>query len=501
MSDNDKTIESITRIHGFEIIGLISNQGGMSDVYEAYQLSIGRRVAVKKLKSTFVNDENIKSRFEKEAKLLGKLNHANIIQLIDFSNEHLTLIMEYVEGKPLDELLSEKENLSIEESLRIISEVLAGLHYAHQHRIIHRDIKPGNIFMTYDGRVKISDFGIASIIEGDEISNKTEKGNWIGTPSYIAPEQIIGGQTGPWTDIYSTGITLYRLTTGKLPFFHENPIQTAIMHVKEQPVPPHEVAPLISKELSRIILKAIAKDPQDRFSTAQAFKEAVDRLLRPRKDKAYLQEAKAEWEKACQQRTTQKKRCLLSSIKLSQMALDENPDLPEARQVLEGASRDLKRIRRKEYALYGGAALLVIAVIIALATKLSTGVGNLDIYTSEAADVYLDGVKIGTAPFVFQGVRAGEHKLAVEQPGFYRSPDRTIIIEENRLLIVNEAIPGGGTVTITSSNPGTKVYINGLESGETPLSRKLVIGRHTISVGGVARSVVVQEGDSLTENF
>jgi serine/threonine protein kinase len=501
MSNNDKTIQSVTRIHGFEIIGLISNQGGMSDVYEAYQLSIGRRVAVKKLKSTFINDENIKGRFEKEAKLLGKLNHANIIQLIDFSNEHLTLIMEYVEGKPLDELLADKENLSIEESLRIISEVLAGLNYAHQHGIIHRDIKPGNIFMTYDGRVKISDFGIASIIEGDEISIKTEKGNWIGTPSYIAPEQIIGTQTGPWTDIYSTGVTLYRLTTGKLPFFHENPIQTAIMHLKETPVAPHEIAPLISKELSRIILKSIAKDPQDRFSTAQAFKEAVDRLLRPRKDKAYLQEAKAEWEKACRQHTTQKKRCLLSSIKLSQMALGENPDLPEARQVLDGASRDLNKIKRKEYALYGGAVMVVLGFIIALILQLSTGVGKLDIYTSEAADVYLDGDKIGTAPFVFQNIPAGEHKLAVEQPGFYRSPDRTIIIEKGKLLTLNESIPGGGTVTITSARPGAKVYIDGVESGESPLSRKLVIGRHTISVEGISRMVVVQEDDNLTENF
>ena len=501
MNDNDKTIQSITRIHGFEIIGLISNQGGMSDVYEAYQLSIGRRVAVKKLKSTFIDDENIKGRFEKEARLLGKLNHANIIQLIDFSNEHLTLIMEYVEGRPLDEVMSEEGELSIEESLRIISEVLAGLHYAHQHHIIHRDIKPGNIFMTYDGRVKISDFGIASIIEGDEISSQTEKGNWIGTPSYIAPEQITGGQTGPWTDIYSTGITLYRLTTGRLPFFHENPIQTAIMHVKEEPVPPHEIAPLISKELSWIILKAIAKDPQDRFSTALAFKEAIDRLLHPRKDKADLQEAKAEWEKACQQRTTQKKRCLLSSIKLSQMALAENPDLPEAKQVLDEANRELKKIKFKEYTIYGGAALVVIAFIIVLITQLSTGVGKLDVYTSEAADVYLDGVKIGTAPFVFQNVPAGEHKLAVEQPGFYRSLDRKIIIKKNRLLTINEAIPGGGTVMITSARPGAKVHIDGLESGQTPLSMKLVVGRHTISVEGVTRTVLIQEGQSLTEVF
>ena len=176
MSDNEKTIQSIAQIHGFEIIGLISNQGGMADVYEAYQLSVGRRVAAKKLKSRFINDENIKSRFEKEAKLLGQLNHANIVQVIDFSNEHLTLIMEFIEGKPLDELLLEKEKLSLEESLRIISEVLAGLHYAHQHNIIHRDIKPGNIFLTDDGRVKIADFGIASIVGGNEQAAKDRAG-------------------------------------------------------------------------------------------------------------------------------------------------------------------------------------------------------------------------------------------------------------------------------------------------------------------------------------
>ncbi len=501
MSDNEKTIQSVTQIHGFEIIGLISNQGGMADVYEAYQLSIGRRVAVKKLKSRFIHDENIKARFEKEAKLLGQLSHANIIQLIDFSNEHLTLIMEYIEGKPLDELLSDKENLSIEESLRIISEVLGGLHYAHQHNIIHRDIKPGNIFMTYDGRVKIADFGIASIIEGNEQSPKTEKGNWIGTPSYISPEQITGEKTGPWTDIYSTGITLYRLVTGKLPFVSDNPIQTAVMHIKENPVPPHEAAPLISSELSRIILKAIAKAPEDRFTTALAFKEAVDRLLYPRKDKAYLQEAKAEWEKARKEHTTQRKRCLLNSIKLSQMALHENPDLPEAKQVLDGASHDLNKLKRKEYMIFGGGALVIIAFIVALIIQLSTGVGKLDIYTSEAADVYLDGVKIGTAPFVFQNIPAGDHKLAVEQPGFYRSPEKEIRIEKGKLLILNEVIPSGGMVMITSSRPGATVFIDGAESGQTPLTKKLVIGRHNIRVDGVTRTVVIQENDNLTVAF
>jgi len=501
MSDNETTIQSIAQIQGFEIIGLISNQGGMADVYEAYQLSVGRRVAAKKLKSRFINDENIKGRFEKEAKLLGQLNHANIVQVIDFSNEDLTLIMEFIEGKPLDEILLEKETLSLEESLRIISEVLAGLHYAHQHNIIHRDIKPGNIFLTDDGRIKIADFGIASIVGGNEQARKADKGNWIGTPSYISPEQVTGEAIGPWSDIYSAGITLYRLVTGKLPFVSDNVIQTAVMHLKEIPVPPQEVASLISSELSRIILKAIAKDPTDRFSTALAFKEAVDRLLYPRKDKAYLQEAKAEWEKSRQERTTDRKRSLLNSIKLSQMALAENPDLPGAEQILDDARNDLKKIKLKEYIGFGGVALVIVGILIFLIVQLRSGVGKLDLFTSEAADVYLDGVKIGTAPFVFQNIPAGRHKIAVEQPGFYRSPEKDIVIGKGKLLTLNEVIPSGGMVMITSSQPGITVKIDGVDNGQTPLSKKLIIGRHSIEAGGVTWEVLVQENDNIAVAF
>jgi serine/threonine-protein kinase len=501
MSDNEKTIQSITQIHGFEIIGLISNQGGMADVYEAYQLSVGRRVAAKKLKSSFIHDENIKSRFEKEAKLLGQLNHANIVQVIDFSNEHLTLIMEFIEGKSLEELLAEKESLSLEESLRIISEVLAGLHYAHQHNIIHRDIKPGNIFLTDDGRTKIADFGIAGIVGGNDQASKTEKLNWIGTPAYISPEQVTGAAIGPWSDIYSAGITLYRLVTGKLPFLSDNIVETAVMHIKETPVPPQEIASLISSELSRIILKAISKSPEDRFSTALAFKEAVDRLLYPRKDKAYLQEARAEWEKSRQERTTEKKRRLLNSIKLSQMALAENPDLQGAAQVLNDAHEDLKKIKWKEYSIFGGAALIITGIMFFLIVQLSSGVGKLDLFTSEPADVYLNGVKIGTAPFVFQNIPAGRHRIAVEQPGFYRSDEKDIVVEKGKLLTINEVIPSGGMVMITSSRPGMTVKIDGVESGKTPLTKKLVIGRHSIEAGGVTRMVIIQENDHLRVAF
>ena len=501
MPGNETTIQSIAQIHGFEIIGLISNSGGMADVYEAYQLSVGRRVAAKKLKSRFIHDAHIKDRFEKEARLLGQLNHANIIQVIDFSDTHLTLFMEYIEGQSLEDILAEKGELSIEESLRIISEVLSGLSYAHRHHIIHRDIKPGNIYLTVDGRVKIADFGIAGIIGGTESSLASGEKKWVGTPSYISPEQITGADIGPWSDIYSTGITLYRLVTGKLPFVGDDVISTAVMHLNEVPTAPQDIASLVSPELNRIILKAIAKDPEDRFSTALAFKEAIDRLLTPRRDKAYLQEAKAEWEKSRQERTLQRKHSLLNTIKLSQMAIAENPDLPGAKQILNDAQKDLKKIRKKEYGLLGGVALLIAGLIVLLVIQLSSGMGKLDLFTNESADVYLNGIKIGTAPFVFQNVPAGRHKLWVEQPGFYRSAEKEIVIEKNKLLSINEVIPGGGKVTITSAKPGLTVMINGTDSGQTPLAKKLLVGRHRIEVGGVVQTVVVQENDDLAVVF
>jgi serine/threonine protein kinase len=501
MSGHDKTIEGVVQIHGFEIIGLISNQGGMADVYEAYQLSVGRRVAAKKLKSRFINDQNVIDRFQTEAKLLGQLNHANIVQVIDYSNEDLTLFMEMIEGKSLDELLDEKKSLSVEESLRIMSDVLAGLHYAHQHQIIHRDIKPGNIFLTDDGRVKIADFGIAGIVGGDELSARLEKGNWVGTPTFISPEQITGDAMGPWSDIYSAGITLYLLVTGKPPFVADDVVELAVKHLKEPPVPPRDIVPSIPSELEWIILKAIAKSPEDRFPSALAFKEAIDRLIYPRKDKAYLEEAKAEWARSNREGAGKRKQLLLNAMKLSQMALAENPDLPEASQILQDARSDLKKIKQKEYLIIGGLALVIVGVIVSLVIQLSGGVGKIDLYTNEAADVYLDGVKIGTAPFVFQNIPSGRHKMVIEQPGFYRSPEKDIIVEKGKLLTLNEVIPSGGTIIITSVPPGKTVKINGQASGQTPLSKKLVIGRYHIEVEGMSQTVVLQENDSLTVSF
>lgn len=264
----------------FEIVRMISGQGGMADVYEAFQPSLKRKVAAKKIKREFVLNEEIRRRFEDEAVGLAKLNHPNIVQIIDFNKENLILFIEFIEGRTLDVILKEKGKLDLPEALRIILQVLSGLQYAHSKGIVHRDIKPGNIFITKENEVKITDFGIAKIIGGDVTDqlHKTRMGVQLGTPSYMSPEQFFGGEIDQRADIYSSGVMLYQLVTGRLPFIADSLSQIAIMHTQKTPVPPAELLPEISENFSAVILKALEKKITDRFNSAMEFKAALEKL-------------------------------------------------------------------------------------------------------------------------------------------------------------------------------------------------------------------------------
>lgn len=280
-SDKTQILANVMQNTGsFEIVRLLSNQGGMADVYEAFQPSLKRKVAAKKIKKEFVMNEDVRRRFEDEAIGLAKLNHPNIVQIIDFNKENLILFLEFIDGKTLDIILKEKRKLAAPEAVRVISQVLSGLQYAHSKGIVHRDIKPGNIFITEGDEVKITDFGIAKIIGGDVtgLSQKTRMGVQLGTPSYMSPEQFLGEEVDPRSDIYASGVMLYQLVTSKLPFVADSLPKIALMHTQQPPVAPAEVSPDISDKLSSIILKALSKKASDRFHSALTFKAALETL-------------------------------------------------------------------------------------------------------------------------------------------------------------------------------------------------------------------------------
>lgn len=491
-------IEAELKYHGFEIVRLISDKGGMADVYEAWQPSVRRKIAAKRLKSHLVSIAEVKERFEEEAMMLGRLSHPNIVQVIDYSSEKMTLFMEFIEGKTLDEVLHERERLPLEESLQIVSSVLEGLAYAHSKNIIHQDVKPGNIFITTDGLSKLGDFGIAAIIGMDVRKGDAQSDSWLGTPSYIAPEQLTGAAVDERADLYSVGVTLYLLITGQLPFIGNDGAQTAAMRLAHDPKPPSALNPMISQELDAVVLKALARSPEDRYRSAAEFKIAVNQLLSPRRDLAYMQEARAELEMARQATTTGKKKFLVSCVKLSQMALSDNPDYPEALQLLTAAQEQLKAVRRKEYLLIGGLCAVIAIVIAVLVLELSRGNGSIDVFTIEPADVYLDGARIGTSPFVFNGLPTGTHRYHVEQPGFYKSPEHRVKIEKGKVVSVSVPIPAGGTIAVSSKTPGSPVLLDGTEIGRTPLTRKVIVGKHKLEVAGTVREIVVQENASET---
>lgn len=489
-------IEAELKYNGIEIIRLISDKGGMADVYEAWQPSVKRRIAAKRLKPHLAADAEVRTRFEEEAMFLGQLNHPNIVQVIDYSSEKLTLFMEFIEGKPLDEVLAEREQLSLEESMRIVSGILDGLSYAHEHNIIHRDVKPGNIFLTNDRQVKLGDFGIASIIGSEVKDTDAQADSWAGTPSYISPEQLTGAPVDGRADIYAVGVTLYLLLTGKLPFVGEDSASTAAMRLTREPPPPSTLNPVITPELECVVLKAMARLPGERYQTASEFKQAIDALLSPGRGLAYLQEARGELEKVRKASTTEKKRLLTNCVKLSQMTLTEHPEHPEAIQLLKVADAELSGLNRRDLMVVCAVVMAVICVIALLVMQLSRGNGTLEVVTNEATDVFLDGKKIGTAPFVFNNVPVGSHRIYFEQPGFYKSQEREIIVRKGVVESISEPIPDGGSIVVTSLTPGTPVFLDGKDIGKTPLTQKVVVGQHMLKVSGKEMEIVVLENET-----
>ena len=252
--------------------------GGMAEVFLADDLLLERQVAVKVLHSQFATDSSFIQRFRHEAQAAANLNHPNIVSIYDWGNEGdlYYIVMEYVEGRNLKEILTTDGRILPERAAEIAAEICAALQFAHRQNLVHRDIKPHNIVITNMGQVKVMDFGIARAGTGEGI---TQTGMVMGTPQYISPEQAQGLAVDGRSDIYSLGVVLYEMLTGKVPFDDPNPVTVAYKQVKEDPVPPSVIDPEISPTLESIVMKAMAKNPANRYQTAQEMKADLLRFL------------------------------------------------------------------------------------------------------------------------------------------------------------------------------------------------------------------------------
>ena len=261
-----------TQIGKYKIIELVG-EGAMGTVYRATDSVLGRTVAVKVMNASIARQQDHRQRFLREAQAAGSLQHPNVVTIYDLGelDGHLFIAMEFVHGTDLERLMTAVEPLKLQSKLDIIVDVLMGLSYAHKHGIIHRDIKPANIRVGEDGHAKIMDFGVAHLASSD----MTRTGLVVGTPSYMAPEQVMGGKAVPGTDLFAVGAVLYHLITGSKPF--EGPTLQSLFYriVTDMPRPLDEVRPGLPTSLNAIIQKAMAKDPAERYPSALDMANAI----------------------------------------------------------------------------------------------------------------------------------------------------------------------------------------------------------------------------------
>ena len=254
-------------------------QGGMAIIYRAVDLKSQQKVAMKVLREQYVKDSEFLRRFQREAYAMMKIYHPNIVQVynVGCDGDIHYIVMELVEGPTLKEYLQQKGKLPVKEAVQIMMDLCAGLQTAHDDGVIHRDIKPHNVMITKEGKVKMTDFGIAKVAGSATVTLSGE--NVLGSVHYIAPEQAQGKEIDEKTDIYSLGITLYEMLTGQLPFDADTTVSVALKHIQEPMVPACEVDPEIPYSLSACILKACAKDAALRYESPSAFAEDLHRSL------------------------------------------------------------------------------------------------------------------------------------------------------------------------------------------------------------------------------
>src|SRR5438067_1302791 len=251
--------------------------GGMADVYLAEDQELGRRVAIKILNDRHAADDSFVERFRREAKNAASLSHPNIVSIYDRGTAEGTyyIAMEYLDGRSLKELIVSRGPAPIKVAIEYTRQILGAIGFAHRHGIVHRDIKPHNVLVGPEGRLKVTDFGIAR----SGASQMTEVGSIIGTAQYLSPEQARGSPVDQTSDLYSVGVVLYEMLTGQVPFTGDTPLEIAMKHLSEVPKPPSELRPDVPHDLDLVVLRALAKDPAERYESSEAMSADLKRVL------------------------------------------------------------------------------------------------------------------------------------------------------------------------------------------------------------------------------
>ncbi|HMA47587.1 MAG TPA: Stk1 family PASTA domain-containing Ser/Thr kinase [Frankiaceae bacterium] len=267
-------------------IGEVLGYGGMAEVYRGRDVRLGREVAVKTLRADLARDPSFHARFRREAQSAASLNHPAIVSVYDTGEDDSSgvqipyIVMEYVEGRTLRDVLAGEGRLTQQRALEIVADVAGALEYSHRAGIIHRDIKPANVMLTVDGAVKVMDFGIARAMTGS--TTMTQTAAVIGTAQYLSPEQARGEKVDARSDVYAVGVLLYELLAGMPPFRGDSPVAVAYQHVREDPRPPSALEPDLSPEADAIVLKALAKNPANRYQSAGEMRADIERALNGR---------------------------------------------------------------------------------------------------------------------------------------------------------------------------------------------------------------------------
>ena len=265
-------------------LGAVLGRGGMAEVYMARDIRLGRAVAVKTLRADMARDATFQARFRREAQSAASLNHPAIVAVYDTGEDYIGgislpfIVMEYVDGSTLRDLLHSGRKLLPERTLEITGGVLQALDYSHRNGIVHRDIKPANVMLTRGGAVKVMDFGIARAM-GDAGMTMTQTAAVIGTAQYLSPEQAKGEQVDARSDLYSTGCLLYELLTGRPPFIGDSPVAVAYQHVREAANPPSYYDPEVPPVVDAIVMKGLAKHPDERYQSADEMRADLERAL------------------------------------------------------------------------------------------------------------------------------------------------------------------------------------------------------------------------------